>query len=674
MPLHTSRQPLSIMVALLLAATFLRIAGWLDAPPGMRYDEMTVVVEADRIRLGDRPIYMDGSAEEALYHYLFAISEDLIAPQLFTQRWLSAALGLIAVAAIYALGRRMFNLRVGLLAAAISVGAFWALMYSRMGLRLIALPAFVLLGLIFLWRGLDRSRRIDFILAGALLGLSAYTYSATRMLPLILIFFLAYLLLFKRDLFRRQAINIGLTLILGLAIAAPMAIHIATVPAAERRLGEVEGPLDALQRGDVMPLINSTIITAGMFIAGGDPESLYNIPNRPVFDLLTGAIFYIGVLICLKRVLARRSPSAQLAHAFILIWLLFGLAPPMLTWPAASNSHGLLAQSPAFLIAAIGLDAIATRVSRLKPDRSTALSGTLLVLVLTVHTLHSTSDYFNVWANDPGVRVEYAAGLTATARYFAQQPVDQPLGFSSGDVTQWNPWSSTAFRMIAPIGYSNARWFDARSSFVFPHGATDLTLINSANEDAPAPLDSRLIEDLFPSVEPAPFATEAFSATRLSSSLNTRLITLTQASVSWPGEAGLNQAARLPIEFGDQLELIGYEVRRSIVQPGKNIRLTTYWRAQDIGLRPLSIFMHVLNDRGEIAAQWDGFTIDQHYIQPGDILVQVHFIPISSQLAEGTYRLQLGLYSTDTLQRLPALLNGQPAADRILLQSIAIKK
>jgi len=127
---------LALMVVLLLAATFLRVAAMFDAPPGLRYDEMTVVVEADRIRAGDRPIYMDSSAREALYFYLVAIGEDVLGPHQFTQRWHSAAFGLIAVAALYALGRRMFSVRVGLLAAAFSTAAFWALMYSRIGDRI----------------------------------------------------------------------------------------------------------------------------------------------------------------------------------------------------------------------------------------------------------------------------------------------------------------------------------------------------------------------------------------------------------------------------------------------------------------------------------------------------------------------------------------------------------
>ena len=346
--------PLTWMVALLLLATVLRFAAWQSAPPGLRYDETTVVYEADEIRAGARPIYMDGSAEEALYHYLFAAAQDFIAPHLFTLRWLSAALSLIGVAAVYALGRRMFNARVGLLAAAIATGAFWSLMYSRLGLRIIAVTPFVGLALIFLWRGFSRSRRRDFIVSGMLFGLSAYTYAATRMIPVALIGFIIYLAIFNRAFLRKHGVNFALTILTAALIVLPMAYHIATVPAAERRLGEVEGPLDALQRGDVQPLINSTIITAGMFIASGDPEWLYNIPNRPVFDLLTGAIFFGAVILSLRR-------FRQPAYAFVLIWLLAGLLPAMLTWPAASNSHSFLAQTPAFLLVALGLDAIATR-------------------------------------------------------------------------------------------------------------------------------------------------------------------------------------------------------------------------------------------------------------------------------------------------------------------------
>ena len=246
--------------------------------------------------------------------------------------------------------------------------------------------------------------------------------------------------------------------------------------------------------------------------------------------------------------------------------------------------------------------------------------------------------------------------------------------FSSGAVTHWNPWSATAFRLTAPIGYTATRWFDARSSFIFPQGQTDLTLINAALDDQPAPLDGRLIEDLFPIVEPLPATSDVYSATHLVSSLNTRLITLTQAEVQWPIGTPLSQSVSLPLDFGDRLELIGYEVRKPIVEPGKNIRLTTYWRAKDRGVEPLSFFVHVLDEHGQIATQWDGYTYSPYYVQSGDIIAQVHFIPIPADFAEGTYRLQLGLYQSLTGERLPVVIDGQPIGDRIWLQTVEISK
>jgi len=136
----------------------------------------------------------------------------------------------------------------------------------------------------------------------------------------------------------------------------------------------------------------------------------------------------------------------------------------------------------------------------------------------------------------------------------------------------------------------------------------------------------------------------------------------------------ISPAVSLPLDFGDRLEFIGYEVRKPVVEPGKNIRLTTYWRAKDRGLEPLSFFVHALDTQGNIAAQWDGYTYSPYYVQPGDILAQVHFISIPANFAEGMYRLQLGLYHSLTGERVPIVIAGQPISDQIWLQTIEIRR
>jgi len=82
----------------------------------------------------------------------------------------------------------------------------------------------------------------------------------------------------------------------------------------------------------------------------------------------------------------------------------------------------------------------------------------------------------------------------------------------------------------------------------------------------------------------------------------------------------------------------------------------------------------VLDTQGNIAAQWDGYNYSPYYVQPGDIIVQVHFIPIPANMAEGPYRLQLGLYHSITGERIPITIAGQAITDRVLLQTVEVRK
>ncbi len=77
--------------------------------------------------------------------------------------------------------------------------------------------------MLFLWRGFTRSRRRDFIISGVLFGLSAYTYSATRMLPVVFIGFAIILAIFNRPFLRKHGLNFALTILTAALIVLPMA-------------------------------------------------------------------------------------------------------------------------------------------------------------------------------------------------------------------------------------------------------------------------------------------------------------------------------------------------------------------------------------------------------------------------------------------------------------------
>ena len=327
------------------------------------------------------------------------------------------------------------------------------MLYSRLGDRLIPLTPFVLLALIFLWHGFTRSRWRDFIASGVLFGLSAYTYSATRMLPVVFGVFVIYLAIFNRPFLRKHGVTFRVDLLTAALIVLPMVIHIAAVPVAERRLGEVAGPLDALAQGDVRPLINSTLITAGMFIATGDPEWLYNIPNRPVFDLLTGAIFFIAVILSL-----RRAATAGLCVRAHLVGC--RTAARHVDVARRQQQSQFSGANAGFLV---GCDRHRSPLATRWPKYGSAFmrSGADRVLSPFRFTITLSAGL----TDDDGAPSNIKPTSSLSPRQIEQLPSDKPLVFSSGDVMHWNPWSVTVFRLTAPIGYTQTRWFDARSSF-----------------------------------------------------------------------------------------------------------------------------------------------------------------------------------------------------------------
>ena len=90
-------------------------------------------------------------------------------------------------------------------------------------------------------------------------------------------------------------------------------------------------------------------------------------------------------------------------------------------------------------------------------------------------------------------------------------------------------------------------------------------------------------------------------------------------------------------------------------------------------LEPVNIFIHLLNEEGEVVAQHDGFDVWAASLRRGDVVAQLHPIPLTTDFAHATSRqtgktpIQVGVYSRDDRRRLPAIVNGAEAADRLWL-------
>ncbi len=125
-------------------------------------------------------------------------------------------------------------------------------------------------------------------------------------------------------------------------------------------------------------------------------------------------------------------------------------------------------------------------------------------------------------------------------------------------------------------------------------------------------------------------------------------------------------AYSLPVNFDDQVRLLGYRISSSQSPPGRpsastdspGLALRLYWQA--ITTPPnLSRFVQLVGPDGLVYSQHDSAPDNGHYPtalwQPGEVVVETVTLPMPIERPPGSYSLHLGLYHPDTGQRLPLL-------------------
>jgi hypothetical protein len=137
----------------------------------------------------------------------------------------------------------------------------------------------------------------------------------------------------------------------------------------------------------------------------------------------------------------------------------------------------------------------------------------------------------------------------------------------------------------------------------------------------------------------------------------------------------------LPVNLGNAVQFIGYDLRTPTVAPGGTVKLLTLWKVTDPHALPSSpnsnaalvLFTHALNKAGAVVGQQDQLDAPAWDWQAGDVIVQLHRFTLPPDLPPGPLALEIGAYTPAGLSRLPVLVNGVVAGDRILLQPVQVK-
>ena len=99
------------------------------------------------------------------------------------------------------------------------------------------------------------------------------------------------------------------------------------------------------------------------------------------------------------------------------------------------------------------------------------------------------------------------------------------------------------------------------------------------------------------------------------------------------------------IRFGEELELMGYDMDRPTVRAGEGVHLTLFWRSLKEMDQPHAALLRLVDGGGEIVAK-EAFPVASEAYrttqwQTGEVVRSQHYFPVPAETSAGRYRLQL---------------------------------
>jgi hypothetical protein len=131
------------------------------------------------------------------------------------------------------------------------------------------------------------------------------------------------------------------------------------------------------------------------------------------------------------------------------------------------------------------------------------------------------------------------------------------------------------------------------------------------------------------------------------------------------------------VNFGDQLDLIGYTASSETAAPGDTIDLSLYWRAARALDIEYQVFVHVLDASGQLVAQSDKLNPGEfptHRWPLDKYIPDAHRLTLPSDLPPGEYSVATGLWVQSEGWRLPVFEeNDEPVDDRAILFTLKVE-
>ena len=655
------------LVLLLLFAFGMRLYRLADLPPGLFHDEAYNTLDAQALAEGlphprfydswevyartihttwppattRFPVFLEGNyGREALFHYFGALAVALAGPRVWALRLVAALAGTVAVLAVYLVTRELFAdeperaMRLALLAAAVAVGIYSLLTFSRLGLRIITLVTLEGLTVALWWRASRDGRLRWWGLAGLLLGLSQYTYIPARLLPLV-VACPVLVGIVRRPRLRPQLVRgVLLALLVALAVATPLIVFFVRYPAYLTLRADAIAA-DAPERGVAVMVANVGRVLWGL-VWRGDPNPILNLPGRPLLDVVQSTFFVIGVIVVCGKALCQKKPGfseAIFETWFLLLWAIAMHTPSFISGIAPTFGRSIGGVLPVAIIVAVGMETTwAATVARWPRLRSWA---TLVILGSLIFSIGLTArDYFAVWARLPGLSQIFHEDMAIIGRYIGELP-DETVVY----ITPTQKYYAT---LLLAMGKRDRPHDFYGPAGLLPAGDPEreaVYLILDGDETS-----ADLLEAVFPAGR-WDARNVVFSAYRVP-----------------PAAGRVRPEYAIRADFAGLVRLAGFDFPSTAIHPGDTLAVQLVWQSLALTDRHYTAFVHLLGPHNPaldspLWAQDDHepghatYSTDRWF--PGEVIMDTFYLQVPADAPPGEYTLSTGFYDLETLERLP---------------------
>jgi hypothetical protein len=418
-----NRVEVAAVAALFVIAFVIRAASNGGLPAALTGDEGSAGLAAVNWLDGklDNPFVVGWYSFPSLY---FAVPAASIAVWGYTYQALrmpSALAGALTVVGLYWLARPLFGRAAAGLGSALLAAHNFHIHFSRVGLNNIWDGFFMAAVLGAFWRGWQTGRRVYFVGAGLLLGLSQYFYTSARIIPLVILAWLALIAITDRPSLRRRAPDLLYTVVVAVVTFLPLAIFYVPHPA------EFSAPMNrvsifsrnwlevtsAATHTPIWQLLLNNFRDAALAFTSMPLRAWYT-SGQPMLLALPSALFILGLLLAVFNYRDTR-------YWLLLLWLagVVGIAALTESTPAAQRY--IIAAPAATLLAGIALATMAEWVIQVWPDARLAMYGAVIAATAMAMTL-DVRFYFSEYIPARGSGDANTQVASQLGRYLADYP------------------------------------------------------------------------------------------------------------------------------------------------------------------------------------------------------------------------------------------------------------